>query len=79
FVGNPLTFLAIGTASLQTGHFLLGTRKYLPEEVHRSLGGKFLDAGQDLRHNIWAMFTPETAHWGKRTVFYNDVFLPYAV
>lgn len=79
FVGNPLTFLAIATASLQTGHYLLGTGKYLPEEVHRSLGGKFLDAGQDLRHNFWAMFTPETAHWSSLRVFYNDVFLPYLV
>ncbi|MEB8387904.1 DUF2062 domain-containing protein [Rhodobacteraceae bacterium KMM 6894] len=79
FVGNPLTFLAIATASLQTGHYLLGTGKDLPAEMHRSLGGKFMDAGEDLRHNFWAMFTPETAHWDSLSVFYHDVFLPYLV
>lgn len=79
FVGNPLTFLGIATASLQTGHFLLGTGHDLPEEAHRSLGGKFVDAGEDLRHNIWALFTPEEAHWSKLAVFYDDVFLPYMV
>ena len=79
FFGNPLTFFAIGTISLQTGHFLLGTGHTLPEEAHRSLGGKFVDAWADLQHNLMALFTDETAHWSKLHVFYDDVFLPYLV
>lgn len=79
FFGNPLTFLAIGTISLQTGHFLLGTGVNMPEEEYRSLGGKFVDAGNDLKHNLVALFTDEDAHWSKLQVFYNDVFLPYLV
>ncbi|MEO0991335.1 MAG: DUF2062 domain-containing protein, partial [Pseudomonadota bacterium] len=41
FIGNPLTYVPIAVISLQTGHFLLGTR---PEPgVERGLGPKFAD------------------------------------
>lgn len=79
FVGNPLTFLAIGMISLQSGHFLLQTNKVLPPEMHRSLAGKFLDAGDDLKHNLLALFTDEKAHWGALRIFYDDVFFPYFI
>ncbi len=79
FFGNPLTFLAIATISLQTGHFLLGQSGKLSEELHRSLGGKFIDAGNDFKDNLFALFTGDVAHWSKLHVFYDDVFLPYMV
>lgn len=79
FVGNPLTFFAIGFMSLQTGHFLLGTHSDLAEDAHRSLGGKFVDAGEDLRHNFMALFSDETANWSNLDIFYQDVFFPYMV
>ena len=79
FFGNPLTFLPIGVMSLNTGYFLLGMNKLSEEEVHRSLGGKFVDAGQDFWHNIKAIFTHETMDWSHLSVFFDEVFLPYLV
>lgn len=78
FVGNPLTFLPIGVMSLQTGNFLLG-RVGVDEEVHRSLGGKFLDASADLKHNFRAIFTHEDADWHNLYIFYDDIFFPYMI
>ena len=43
FVGNPLTFLPIAAISMQTGNFLLGRVGVHDDEMHRSLGGKFVD------------------------------------
>jgi uncharacterized protein (DUF2062 family) len=79
FVGNPLTFVPIMAISLQTGYFLTGQGHALGDEVHRSLGGKFVDAGRDLKHNIWAVFTDEPADWSHLLVFYDEVFFPYMV
>lgn len=77
FFGNPITFPFIAVSSMQLGHWILGT-KYNEASEHslmRSFGG----AWSDLRHNIGAMFTDETAHWGRLTEFYDTVFLPYLV
>lgn len=79
FVGNPLTFVPIMAISLQTGYFLTGQGTTLGDEVHRSLGGKFVDAGRDLKHNIWAIFTDERADWSHLRLFYDEVFFPYMV
>jgi uncharacterized protein len=79
FAGNPLTFPAIAASALQTGHFILGTAGYKPQEAQNSLGEKILGAGADLRHNIVAVFTGQEAHWDKLSVFYDDVFLPYMI
>ena len=77
FFGNPLTYVPIGVISLKTGHWLLGTR--FDEAKHRSFGGKFVDAGADLKANFFAMFTDQTADWNGLTVFYHQVFFPYLI
>ncbi|WP_373355136.1 DUF2062 domain-containing protein [Pseudoroseicyclus sp. CXY001] len=78
FFGNPLTYVPIGVISLQTGHILLGRRP--PRgAAHESFGAKFLGAGEDLWHNLMAVFTPEKAEWGRLAQFWQDVFLPYLV
>ena len=79
FVGNPLTFVPIGAISFQTGNLLLGRMHTVPDEAHRSLGGKFLDAGRDLKDNFWALFTGTDADWHNLYVFYDEVFFPYMV
>ena len=80
FFGNPLTFVFIGAASLQTGHFLLGSRNAPDaEEIQSSLGEKFVNAGRDLKDNFVAMFTDDTAHWTELRIFYDEVFLPYLI
>lgn len=77
FFGNPLTYVPIGVAALSTGHWLLGDT--VDEHVHRSFGGKFLDAGADLKDNFIAMFTNATADWTRLEVFYDEIFFPYMV
>ena len=77
FFGNPLTYVPIGVASLQTGYWLLGDR--MDEGVQRSFGGKFVDAGADLKDNFKAIFTDATADWGRLSVFYDEIFFPYMV
>ena len=77
FFGNPLTYVPIGVASLQTGYFLLGTD--MSEGVERSFGGKFADAGSDLWHNFIAMFSDARADWTGWAVFWDQVFYPYLI
>ncbi|UWQ62882.1 DUF2062 domain-containing protein [Leisingera caerulea] len=77
FFGNPLTYVPIGVASLQTGHWLLGTE--FDEEVDKSLVGKFLAAGGDLKDNLFALFMDKPADWQGLHLFYNEVFYPYMI
>ncbi len=79
FVGNPLTFVPIGAMSLQTGYFLLGMHHGSADEVHRSLGGKFVDAGRDLKDNLWAVFADAPVDWSHLHLFYDEVFFPYLI
>ena len=77
FVGNPLTFVFITLASLKSGHWILGTR--LEHGELRMLSRKFADAGIDLWHNAWAIFTPEEMDWSGLAIFSRDVFFPYLI
>lgn len=77
FFGNPLTYVPIGVASLQTGHWLLGTE--FDATVDKSLTGKFLDAGGDLKDNLIALVTDRHADWRGLELFYDEVFYPYMV
>lgn len=79
FFGNPLTYLPIGVISLQTGHAILGRPSLREDEISRSLGGKFLDAGEDLTNNFLAIFTDRQPDWHGLGIFYHEVFLPYLV
>ncbi|MCX7302478.1 MAG: DUF2062 domain-containing protein [Rhodobacterales bacterium] len=77
FFGNPLTFLPISFSALNTGYFLLGDR---PEAgMVRAMPSIISGAGQDLWHNVLAIFGPEQTDWTRLTVFYDEVFLPYLV
>ncbi len=79
FFGNPLTYVPIGVVSLQTGHALLGRRALAEDEISRSLGGKFLDAGDDLKDNFLSIFNEDRADWHNLHVFYDEVFFPYMI
>lgn len=79
FFGNPLTYLPIGVASLQTGYAILGRRTPPEDEISRSLGGKFVDAGEDLKNNFLSLFTDRVPDWHGLGIFYYEVFLPYMV
>lgn len=77
FFGNPLTYVPIGVAALSTGHWILGGP--MDEGVHRSFGGKFVDAGADLKDNFIAMFNDAHADWTRLEIFYDEIFFPYMV
>ncbi len=77
FFGNPLTFPIIAISSLKIGHFILGTE--FDEAAHATLFGEFVGAGQDLKHNLIALFTDSVAHWDNLIGFFDRVFLPYLV
>ena len=77
FFGNPLTYVPIGVASLQTGHWLLGTE--FDTEVDHSLIGKFFGVSRDIWDNLLALISDRAADWHGLQIFYNDVFLPYMI
>ncbi|APG45780.1 DUF2062 domain-containing protein [Phaeobacter porticola] len=77
FFGNPLTYVPIGVASLQTGHWILGTE--FDPDVDKSLVGKFLAAGSDLFDNLIALVMDRPADWQGLALFYHEVFFPYLV
>ena len=79
FFGNPLTYVPIGVVSMRMGHFLLGETAASEDHIARSLGGKFMDAGEALKNNFFAMFNDNTADWHSLTIFYDEVFFPYLV
>jgi hypothetical protein len=79
FFGNPLTYVPIGVVSLQTGHAILGRHTPHEDELSRSLGGKFLDAGDDLKNNLLAIFNDRQADWHGLGIFYDEVFFPYMI
>lgn len=79
FFGNPLTYVPIGVISMKTGYFLLGRGHHDDHEVHRSLGGKFVDAGENLKDNIMALVSGRDMEWHELSVFYDEVFFPYMI
>ncbi len=77
FFGNPITFPIIAFSSMKFGHLILGTQ--FDESQHATLFGKFVGAGEDLKHNFFAIFTEATTSWDNLYNFFNEVFLPYLV
>lgn len=76
FFGNPVTYVPIGVISLEGGRFLLGMGGF---DDDRPIGKIFVEAWRDLRHNIWALFTSDTADWHGLLIFYQEVFFPYLI
>ncbi|MBV2358919.1 DUF2062 domain-containing protein [Thalassococcus sp. CAU 1522] len=79
FFGNPLTYVPIGVIAMQSGYWLLGLDGGDNPRFHHGLGEKFVKAGQDLWHNVRALFTDDVAHWSELRVFYDEVFFPYLI
>ena len=80
FAGNPLTYVPIGVVAMKTGYFILGVGNGIDQDdVHRSLGGKFVDAGTSLLGNVRAIYMGRPADWHGLSVFYHEVFFPYLV
>ncbi|OYX44993.1 MAG: DNA-directed RNA polymerase subunit omega [Rhodobacterales bacterium 32-67-9] len=77
FFGNPVSFPIIAFTSMKLGHLILGTN--FDESQNATLFGKFVGAGEDLKHNFLAIFTDATTQWANLYNFWNEVFLPYLV
>ena len=77
FIGNPLTYIPIAYISLQTGHWMLGTR--MRGDLDESIFRLFSAAVGDLWHNVVAIFTPARANWTELALFYDSVFFPWMV
>jgi uncharacterized protein (DUF2062 family) len=77
FFGNPLTYVPISVASLQTGYWILGLGEI--RHSHGSIGYKFAKAGEDLWRNLVAIFTEAEANWAGLKIFYDEVFFPWLV
>ena len=77
FFGNPISFPIIAFFSMKLGHLILGTT--FDETKHATIFGKFVGAGEELKHNFFAIFTDATMHWGYLYNFWNEIFLPYLV
>ena len=77
FINNFLTLVPISAMAVGLGYWILGRR--LTKGMVEDLGRSFGEAGQDLWHNFWAIFTPETMDWAGLSVFFREVFVPYLV
>lgn len=77
FFGNPLTTPIIAITSLKFGNWMMGTT--FDEGDHASIAGRFVGAAEDLKHNFFAIFTPEATHWQNLIYFWNDIVLPYFI
>jgi uncharacterized protein (DUF2062 family) len=76
FFGNPLTFPIIAVTSMQLGSWILGY------EVSMGFGQVMAATGRatsELMHNLWAPITGDSVHWGRLSVFFWRVFLPYTL
>nr|WP_245218833.1 DUF2062 domain-containing protein [Rubellimicrobium aerolatum] len=77
FVNNFLTLVPISALAMGLGTWMLG---HPPDaDLMRELGHQFSQAGRDLWHNIWSVFSPERMEWDHLRVFLRAVFLPYLV
>ncbi|WP_207186774.1 DUF2062 domain-containing protein [Phaeovulum veldkampii] len=77
FFGNPITFPIIAYSSMKLGKRMLG--QTFDETHQETLLQAFLGAGEDIKHNLFAIFTDDVTQWGALAAFFHDVFLPYLV
>ncbi|HEY0212593.1 MAG TPA: DUF2062 domain-containing protein [Paenirhodobacter sp.] len=75
FFGNPLTIPVIAVASIEFGRRLLGITALPVGNEHIAV--TFAHAFDDLRHNMFAVFTSDTTRWAGLKDFWDAVFLPY--
>lgn len=75
-VSNPVTIPLLAVLSLDLGRAILGDGLTLPfQEIMTAFG----QAGDEITHNIEAIFTPAVMHWDKLAQFWHEVFLPYLI
>ena len=75
--GNPLTFPFIASMSLSLGHRILGHGLTSPDfgRIVTAFGQAFTG----LWESMWSLFGFGEPHWGRLSLFFNDLMLPYLV
>jgi len=76
FYGNPITFPIMAVSALELGAWLLGESGGMTFSAVTSAIGR---ASSELSHNLTAVFTGGTVHWGRLQAFWARVFLPFLV
>lgn len=76
FLSNPVTTPLIAVMSITLGHWMLGIEAPLNAEM---IGRAFGRAGQELWHNVVAVFTEDRMHWDSLVDFWNTIYWPYVV
>lgn len=76
FVGNPVTIPFIAIMCVSLGRWILGVHGDLS---FHAIVRAFSQATNELWDNLWAIFTPATAHWEGLSHFFHTIFLPYLV
>ena len=66
----------LAVLSLELGRRILGIGAEAP---FSQIMTEFGQAGEEISHNLRALVTAETMHWGKLLQFLHEVFLPYLV
>ena len=74
--GNPVTIPVLAVLSLELGRRILGIGAEAP---FSQIMTEFGQAGEEISHNLRALVTSETTHWGKLLQFLHEIFLPYLV
>ena len=76
FNTNPITTPFFAVLAMTLGHWIMGIEAPLnPEYIGRAFG----NAGQDLWHNVLAIFGPEKARWHGLLQFWKEIYLPYFI
>ncbi|KPQ07960.1 MAG: hypothetical protein HLUCCA12_02505 [Rhodobacteraceae bacterium HLUCCA12] len=76
FYGNPITFPIMAVTALELGNWIMGAPGGMSfSAVMASIGR----ASSELSHNLMAVFTIETVHWGRLEAFLWRVFLPFMI
>lgn len=76
FLGNPVTTPFIAVLSLQFGRWLLGQHGAMP---FHAVVKAFAQAADDLWRNMIGIFTDAPTSWAGLSLFFEHVFLPYAI
>ncbi len=78
FLGNPLTYAPIIWVTLRMGYWMQG-RDWSDGAAVASIGESFAEAWRDLKHNFFAIFNDQTAHWDGLKHFYDNVYFPFLI
>jgi uncharacterized protein len=76
FNSNPITTPFFAVAAISLGHWMLGIDTPLSAEA---IGAAFGDAGQNLWHNMIALYSGRPVEWEGLNKFWHTIYVPYFI